>query len=425
MGKRLTTLLLTAGLIGGVLSVAPANAAPDIPATPNIVDPKGDANYLNDQGSSTTPAGYQGDHVTPADAGSVSDVMAVWFGTTPDRLITYIQTEVKGPATASAYLFRIKVDPGSGTNCLWIQGVSSGPSAAGAGASVRDTCSGDTTTQSDVVPVWEDGPDGSGIFTIDLPREASAAFADGATLAKPILDVRNFTGAYPSPSLTAPQIDGSAPGTDYLVGSGGTVATPEKPTKPAKPVKTKKPKKPKKPKPPKSGSCPAFVPGDAGKDKPLVTVTDAATEAAPVEQKVTLAQSVADLQAGDPSIEYLNVQVDSAAPAAGLYVLFDFPERRDYDLGAMYPDGSYGGQSHSWNTFVELTDKEANGFAISRTGNAGASTSHSEQIVGLKTSDCGGWTIEVANYLGEGGDMAVKVWLGEAKTDPSPEGEVT
>jgi hypothetical protein len=183
-----------------------------------------------------------------------------------------------------------------------------------------------------------------------------------------------------------------------------------------------------KPTKPPVEACVPFAPGEAGTGKPVVTLTDAATEAAPVEQKVTLAQSVADLTQGntDPSVTYFNVQVDSAAPDAGLYALLEFDARRDYDLGAMYADGSYGAQSHSWNTIVETTDQEAPVFGgVSSTGNGGQSTDHSEALVGIRTGDCGGWTIEVGNYLGEGGDLSVKLWLGESKTDPSPEGEVT
>ena len=184
-------------------------------------------------------------------------------------------------------------------------------------------------------------------------------------------------------------------------------------------------KKKKKPKPP---VCATFVPGEEGVDKPLVTLTDAATEEAPVEQTVTLDMSLGDIdQTGavsPESVDIFNIQVDSAAADAGLYALFEFPDRRDYDLNLLHTDGSYAARSRAWNTFMELTDIQdpVLGFGISASGHGGAPTSHSEKLDGIRTADCGGWTLKVENWLGEGGEMAVKLWLGEAKIDPQAPG---
>jgi len=171
-------------------------------------------------------------------------------------------------------------------------------------------------------------------------------------------------------------------------------------------------------------SCATYSPGELGADKPLVTVTDAATEAAPVEQKVTLAESVADLdQTGmvsAASADYFNVQVDTTNTEAGLYALLEFPTRRDYDLGLLHADGSYGARSRRWNTISETTDQGP--FAISTTGHGGAGTDATELLDGIKTSDCGGWTVEAENWLGEGGEFTIKLWLGEAKVDPQAPG---
>lgn len=186
---------------------------------------------------------------------------------------------------------------------------------------------------------------------------------------------------------------------------------------PATAAKKKKPKKP--------AACQPFTPGERGAEKPIVVVTDAAAEAAPVEQAVELELSLGDarLHSAIPKVGPLaesaaqfNVQVDSAAPDAGLYALIEFPQRRDYDLDVMHPDGSYAARSHDFNPIMG-TGQGLNG------GHAGEATPSSEKIVGLRTNDCGGWTIEVVNWLGEGGEITVKLWLGEAVHDPQAEGE--
>jgi hypothetical protein len=190
---------------------------------------------------------------------------------------------------------------------------------------------------------------------------------------------------------------------------------------PATAAKKKKPK----PKPPAPAVCQPYTPGEAGKDKPLVAVTDAATEAAPVEQKVTLGRSLGDARVISQipreailaeTYDHFNVQVDTANPDAGLYVLFEFPERRDYDLEVLYPDDSYAARSHDWNTVLG-TGRGANG------GHAGEATTKSEKIVGIRTPDCGGYTVEAVNWLGEGGDFTIKMWLGDVKHDPLAPGE--
>lgn len=184
---------------------------------------------------------------------------------------------------------------------------------------------------------------------------------------------------------------------------------------PATAAKKKKPK-------PKPAACAPYTPGELGTDKPTVVVTDAATADAPLEQKVTLAQSTSDVGVGETSFDAFNVQVDSAAAEAGLYVKLSFPTRRDYDLFLRYPDGSEGGSSHGFNTLYEdPTDAADRG--ISDPGHGGQTTDTSETVVGIKTSDCGGWTVDVQNHLGEGGDMSVQLWLGEIKIDPLAEGE--
>ncbi|MDQ4125417.1 MAG: hypothetical protein M3134_07450 [Actinomycetota bacterium] len=182
-------------------------------------------------------------------------------------------------------------------------------------------------------------------------------------------------------------------------------------------------KKKKKPKtPPSPPVCQAYQPGELGKDKPTVVVTDAATETAPLEQKVTLDMSAANygVVSQGPfvlSSDFFNVQVDTANADAGLYASIQFPERRDYDLDVLYSDGSYAARSHDGNTLLGIGEEGQNG------GHAGEATTSSEKIVGIRTPDCAGYTVEASNWFGEGGDFTVKLWLGEVKNEPLARGE--
>lgn len=176
----------------------------------------------------------------------------------------------------------------------------------------------------------------------------------------------------------------------------------------------------------KPAVCAPYQAGDFAKDAPLVTVTDAATADKPLEQKVTIDQSVADATFGltDASAAYFNVQVDSAAPSAGLYAHIDFPQRNDYDLEFQYPDQSYAARSHAFNTVNESNDQALPVLGpLSETGHGGQATATSEELVGIDTNDCGGYSVKVSNSLGQGGDITVKLWLGEVKNEPEAPGE--
>jgi hypothetical protein len=180
-------------------------------------------------------------------------------------------------------------------------------------------------------------------------------------------------------------------------------------------------KKKKKKRAPAPVACAPYSPGSDGSGKPTVVVNDTATEQQPLIQKVNLAESIADLDlvgtgAVAPSTDAFNVQVDTANPDAGLYVLFEFPTRRDYDLELLWTDGSYAARSHDFNLVYSPAGIHENG------GHAGVATDASEQIVGVRTPDCGGYTVETVNWLGEGGEFEIKLWLGESKNDPQPPG---
>jgi hypothetical protein len=184
----------------------------------------------------------------------------------------------------------------------------------------------------------------------------------------------------------------------------------------AVPAQAKKKKK-------KPAVCSTFKPGANGEGKPTLVVTDTATEQAPALQKVTLPAEVTEgiVSHGE---DVFNIQVDSAAKEAGLHILWEFQERRDYDLNVWHTDGSYAARSHGFQPILGInpTIDETQG---NLGGHAGESTTASEKIVGLRTSDCGGWTVSAENFLGEGGDFEIKVWLGAIENDPQAPGAET
>lgn len=177
--------------------------------------------------------------------------------------------------------------------------------------------------------------------------------------------------------------------------------------------------KKKKPK-----ACAAYQPGELGADATTVKVTDANTADAPVLVPITLGpafdEGVLELTgAGETPRAFFNVQVDSAAASAGLYATFEFQTHRDYDFWAYNADGSEAASSHGFQPLIDTKGLPEDADQSNTASNhAGESTATSENIVGLITPDCGGYTFEAATYFGEGGDFEVKVWLGEGKTAP-------
>lgn len=176
--------------------------------------------------------------------------------------------------------------------------------------------------------------------------------------------------------------------------------------------------------------CAPYAPGEMGAEAETIVVTDAHTAEAPLTHAFTadlnFGEGLPDFvneEAGTPLPEtphhYLNVQVDSAAEAAGLYVTWEFDTNRDYDLWAYFSDGTEAASSHGFQPLI-ATEGQAGPADQSNTGtnHGGKSTATSENLVGVITPDCGGYTLDMATYFGEGGDFELKVWLGEGETEP-------
>ncbi|MFN2595467.1 MAG: hypothetical protein ABR579_11335 [Actinomycetota bacterium] len=180
------------------------------------------------------------------------------------------------------------------------------------------------------------------------------------------------------------------------------------------PAQAKKPKKIKKP-----AACPAYVPGADGKDQKTTVVTDAATQDKPASVDIDAGPGLGfsspteGSDQGPTSHAYANVQVDSAAPNAYLYVRAEFQYPEDYDLYLRTSDGTavayVGGFNEAPETIPASPVQPLDG-----TGNGGHSEMGAEQIDGAQVADCQGFTADVVSGTAAGGTVTLKYWLGPA-----------
>ena len=175
-----------------------ATAAPK----PNIEDPLGDANFINDQGSGD---GSFGDF-NQADAGTVSDLTSVTLSNDAKNLYVNIATEAAPPAaTGIGYRVRVNPDGAGGAYCINIEAYHPGANNAltAAVAYLRDTCEG-----GDAVPLEVLGTQ------IVVPRKTSKAFGKGAKLVAPQAQAFLYTGNETTGAMY-PVADTTKVGTDF------------------------------------------------------------------------------------------------------------------------------------------------------------------------------------------------------------------
>lgn len=447
MSKRTLALLGAAALLGSLLTAGPTAAqeapvAPPIPAEPNIVDPVGDANFIN--GSTIHPA-VGNNNTTPVDASSIADLKAVWFTNDAKSVSAHIQTELPPPG-GNGVSFNVFAAPGEGgaganaVGCIRFFVIIPGTNPGGGSyqgppfVKLHDRCNtgGSVFDAPDAEFEIATAADGTGIVTITAPREVSPLFADGSILKAPTATSSSPTTGADGVAFVGPAIDNTNVGTDYTVTAGGggddkpkppEAGGPgeEKPKDKCKGLKGKKKKKCKKKENGggSRGACPAYAPGEQGAEAETTLVTDAATEEAPVTVeidaepgfKIGLGQTDA-ITGGDV---FTNVQVDSKAPATGLYVRLEWggPPVRDYDMFINNADGSRAASSHGFNPNPALYNP---------TDEGGNTETLAEQVSGLKTSDCQGYTTHISTASGEGGTLTLSYWLGEVKYE-APKGE--
>ena len=170
-------------------------------------------------------------------------------------------------------------------------------------------------------------------------------------------------------------------------------------------------------------ACKRFRGGTEGKGQPVTLVTSRATKAKPVTRQMDVGMgfgfsSTDDNEGqGAPSHQVMNVQVDSRTRTSGLWILLEAGELRDLDLHVSDAAGNVVAYSAGFQAapvgglpLVGGTDG---------TGQGGKTTMTSEQIDGLKTRDCTGYTIEVWGAGNEDLTASLKFWLGKAVYDPA------
>jgi hypothetical protein len=155
--------------------------------------------------------------------------------------------------------------------------------------------------------------------------------------------------------------------------------------------------------------CRPYKPGALGAEAEITKVTDAATEEAPIEVEISTAPGAGFTNADDPagdtgatSHAFHNVQVDSKAASAALYVRVEFLPAFDYDL---YLRASFGG-----SVAYEADFNQAAGAGLG--GNQGGHAEQgASQIDGFVARDCDGFTVDVASSSTPGGAVAMTLWL--------------
>lgn len=194
-------ILITLGVILASQPLTLLSAAPK----PKVVieDPAGDANALNDQG---TGDGSNGDHVTPADASSVTDLLEVSIANDSKNLYVTFQTETAPPATQGVgFRLRMNPDGAGGTYCLLLETFYPGAGNAldAAVGQLRDTCTGETTEVEVLGPM------------VVVPRSANEALGKGKTLTAIQAHSFIYVGGPPPAGVPYPLVDTSKVGADY------------------------------------------------------------------------------------------------------------------------------------------------------------------------------------------------------------------
>ncbi|MDQ3915448.1 MAG: hypothetical protein M3323_09000 [Actinomycetota bacterium] len=195
--KKTTLLLAALSMLAAGSLQASAAAAPK----PQISDPLGDANFVNDQG---TGDGSIGDQAPGADAGNASDLNAVTFSNDAKNLYILFQNEQSPPATQGLGL-RVRVNGDPGSQCLNFEVFYPGATntLTETEAQLRDSCTGET------IAVEATGT------LLTIPRSAHEALGKGKTLTAPQAQSFVYTGSSQPAGVSGPYIDTTKVGTDY------------------------------------------------------------------------------------------------------------------------------------------------------------------------------------------------------------------
>lgn len=158
--------------------------------------------------------------------------------------------------------------------------------------------------------------------------------------------------------------------------------------------------------------CTPYASPEWATDAETTVVTDAATAEAPVEVVIAtdagLGLTSTDGSAGDegaPSHKYHNIQVDTAAAAAKLFVRAEFTPAWDYDLFLRLADESSVAYEADFNPATAEGQTPVGGYE------GGHSEPGASQIDGYSSTDCAGFTVDLASGITPGEDVTVTIWL--------------
>lgn len=151
--------------------------------------------------------------------------------------------------------------------------------------------------------------------------------------------------------------------------------------------------------------CGAYKVPERAAESGTTVVTDAATEDKPIELTVptTAGFGVGRDPAGEGALvshAYVNLQVDSKTKMGSLSAALTFTLAFDYDLYVDTAEGVEVARAAGFNGV--LTDDGSSG---------GHSDWGLEQVDGVLTADCGGYTIDVVGATTPGEDVTLSLWL--------------
>jgi len=158
--------------------------------------------------------------------------------------------------------------------------------------------------------------------------------------------------------------------------------------------------------------CAPFETSGVGAEAETSIVTDKATADAPIEVTIATDPGAGFTNADDPSGDtgatshkFHNVQVDSKAKTAKLFVRAEFLPSWDYDLFLRLPEGPSVAYEADFNPLT----------VGGPTPVGGTSNGHAEpgvsQIDGQVSLDCEGFTVDVGSSITPGGEVTLKFWL--------------
>ena len=191
----------------GVAAVAAMVAASALQASaavkPQIEDPLGDANFVNDQGTGDGSFGDQ----NAADAGTVSDFTEITLSNDSKNLYVMFGTEAAPPA-ATAVGFRLRTNPEGtgGAYCYFFEVFYPGANntLTAPEAQFRDACAGGDPVKVEVIGTQ-----------LVIPRSASKAFAKGGKLTAPQAQSFQYTGSSQPAGVIGPYVDTTKVGADF------------------------------------------------------------------------------------------------------------------------------------------------------------------------------------------------------------------